>query len=139
MNVKSCEYKNLNKACKVVSSSEATGYLHVRLPYEMSGYRMYDFLEVSSCPVKSVSFDRVKFDGYHHWVDVPWSNVNKSAGHHVYKLSFMNTCKRENKYVNVYFNYVFQDDMPEKPYVYINSLKTCCGDSDEKEGKYLSV
>ena len=59
----SCEqYGKLSKFCEVVSSAEMEGYVNVKLPFNLSGYRLYDVLDVSEAPFKTVSFDGIKYD-----------------------------------------------------------------------------
>lgn len=133
MLLKSCEYKKLNEHCIVVNINEVDEYLSVRLPFNMHGFKLYDILDVSSSPVKTVSFENVKYDEFHPWVDIPWKNLSKLSGKHVYKLSFMDSLK--NRYFTTYVSYIIQDDDPHKPYVYMNSLHN--PEDAEKQGIYL--
>ena len=130
----SCEqYGKISKYCQVVSSVEMEGSVCVRLPFNMSGYRLYDILNVSEAPFKTVSFQGVKFDGFHPWVDLPWDSLDKSSGFHVYKLSFMNECN--NKFLTTYVSYLAQDTNANKPYLYV---PTRYNESDEdKVGLYV--
>lgn len=130
----SCEqYGKLSKFCAVVSSVEMEGYVNVKLPFNLSGYRLYDVLDVSEAPFKTVSFDGIKYDCVHPWIDVPWDNLNKTSGLHVYKLSFMHKCN--NKFFTTYISYLAQDSNAEKPYLYV---KDRYNESDEdKVGLYV--
>lgn len=135
MILKSCEYSKLSRFCKVVNSNEIDGVLCVRLPFEMNGYRLYDILDVSESPVKTVSFEGVCFDCCHPWIDIPWNNLSRVGGHHVYKISFMN--ERRNKYLTTYVSYIIQDSDPEKPYLYMKNRYN--SDDSVKQGKYVGV
>lgn len=132
MIAKSCDYKKLNEHCQVFNNNELDEYLNIRLPHEMYGYCLYDILDVSSSPVKTVSFDGVTFDGVHPWVDVPWKNLSRICGKHTYKLSFMDTCN--NRYLTTYVSYIIQDDNPYKPYIYMNRYVE---DEIDKQGMYM--
>lgn len=133
MILKSCDYRKLNENCLVVNSNEVDDFLTVRLPHEMSGFRLYDFLDVSQSQAKTVSFEDVVFDCYHPWIDIPWKNLNRVAGKHVYKLSFMD--ERDKRYLTTYISYIIQDDSPYKPYLYMKDRYN--EDEEEKQGIYL--
>lgn len=135
MILKSCGYGKLSKFCKVFNSNEIDETLCVRLPFEMNGYRLYDILDVSEAPARTVSFEGVCFDECHPWVDIPWRNLSRTGGYHVYKMSFMNDCKK--KYFNTYVSYLIQDSDPHKPYVYMKNRYN--SDDSDKAGKYVGV
>lgn len=133
MILKSCEYKKLNENCEVVNCNEVDEYLIVKLPFNMSGFKLYDILDVSESPVKTVDFENVRYDEFHPWVDIPWKNLSRISGKHVYKLSFMDMCRK--RYITTYISYIIQDDDPNKPYIYMNDRYN--SDDTEKQGMYL--
>lgn len=135
MILNSCEYKRINANSPVICVHEADGFLNVRIKDDVASFRLYDLLDITKAPVRTVSFDGVKFDGIHPWVDIPWKNLDKTSGQHVYKVSFMN--ERQCRYVSTYFSYVIQDNDPYKPYIYISDLKRDV--DEEKYGEYLGL
>ena len=134
MILSACEHSQLNRVCKVVSETETSGDLNVKLPKTLFGYTLYDFLDLSIPPYRTVSFTNVKFDCCHPWVDVPWKSMDRTAGYHLYKLSFMN--KHVNSYVTFYFSYIIQDNNVHKSFLY---MKNRYNEYDEtKYGNYVS-
>ena len=117
MILNSCEYRKINANCPVINIHETDGYVNVKVPHNLHGFKLYDILDVSESPVKTVSFKGVKFDCFHPWVDIPWKNLNKVAGYHVYKLSFMNLSI--NRFVTTYISYIIQDENTQKDYIYM--------------------
>lgn len=129
----SCSYSKLNRHCRVFNSNELDFYLCVKLPCEMVGYRLYDILDVSGPSVKTVSMDGVVFDGLHPWIDIPWNNLSRISGKHVYKLAFMRQSACAD-YLTTYISYIIQDDAPNKPYLYMNRYN-----SSQKDKQALYV
>lgn len=133
MILNSNEYEKVVNDCPVINLHILEDVFNVRIPYNVTGYRLYDLLEVSCSPMQTISFEGVMFDGLHPWVDIPTENLNRINGKHVYKLSFMN--ERTNNYINVYISYIIQDDNPQKDYIYMSNRYT--EDDEDKESIYL--
>lgn len=133
MILRSCDYRQLNCNCPVISSMEFDGAANVKIPCSVAGYQLYDVLDVSKAKARTVCFDGVEFDGQRPWVDIPWINLNREAGQHVYKLSFMN--KNQTRFVTKYFAYIVQDSNPDKPFIYMEDKMD--SDEYEKSGRYL--
>lgn len=131
--IQSCEYAKLNHNCKVFNTNELDQYLVVKLSYNMHNYRLYDILDISSAEAKTVSLSGVIFDHNNPWIDIPWKNLDRTSGKHVYKLSFMG--KKPPKYLNTYISYILQDDSPYKPYLYMNDRYN--EQEEEKQAIYL--
>lgn len=134
MILKACDYNKLNTSCPVISSAELDDTFRIRVPYILIGYRLYDVLEVSCSPNRTVSFDGIQFDKFHPWVDIPTCNLNRTSGKHTYKLSFMNECR--GQYITTYISYIVQDDSPEKKYLYVNDIYN---ESDEEKYGYYVI
>lgn len=133
MKLQACEYKHLNCNCPVISINEVDAVVNVKLPQNMSNYRLYDLLDLSSCTAKTVSFEGVTSVPCNIWVDIPWKNLSKVAGQHVYKLSFMN--QHADSFVTLYFAYIIQDSNPAKPFMYMHDKYQ--RDDYDKYGMYL--
>lgn len=134
MVLNACDYKHLNCNCCVINCNEVDVTVNVKLPQNLSDYRLYDLLDISSCIVKTVSFQGIDCTPKNIWIDIPWRNLSRIAGQHVYKLSFMH--RKENKYITLYFAYIIQDNNPAKPFMYMHDKYQ--RDDYDKYGLYLS-
>lgn len=126
MIINACRYSKINTQCPILCNLEAEGTLNIRLPESLNGYRLYDILDISKTPNKTVSFEGVEYGCCRPWVDIPWDNLDRSCGYHIYKLSFMNN--GINKYKQFYIGYIIHDNDPHKDYIYMkdryNSLES---------------
>ena len=90
--------------------------LHVRILLEV--FKYYHLVKIYNTDtleaVTEYTYDALE----HPWVDVSVSNLNLAAGLHTYTLEFINAATGDSFYQ--YFNYVIQDDNPEKPYIYMS-------------------
>ena len=90
--------------------------INIQLPKEkFTGFKLYEVMEVSCNPNKDISFEGVKYDQIHPWVDIPAKNLNTEIGLHIYKVSFFN----DTESGSVFFGYEIQNSNPEKPYIYM--------------------
>ena len=135
MILQSCDYRNLSSNCKILNEHEIDDVVHIRLHRSMLGYKLYDILDISESRAVTVSLCGVEFDDEHPWVDIPWCNVSRVSGEHVYKLAFWDRAR--SRYDSVYFAYILQDDNPEKPYIYMSGRYLEYDDS--KSGSYVGV
>lgn len=58
------------------------------------------------------------------WLKVKASILNRSAGQHVYRLSFIDKTTLDTHYL--YVSYVIQDNNPDKPYIYMQTSDNIC-------------
>lgn len=57
-------------------------------------------------------------DNMRPWLRVPVDVLNKDIGQHTYKLHFVNI--HTSLELDLYIQYIIQDDNPDKPYIYMN-------------------
>lgn len=129
-----CEYQKLNSNCPIISINELSDTcFNIHIPKSVAGYRLYDILEISCTPNRTVAFEDVSFDSVHPWVDIPIKNLNREYGKHIYKISFMD--KYLKNFINVYAAYVIQDDNVHRDYIYM--LDRYNPKNEDRYGEYV--
>ena len=123
-NVVADTYDKLPVNAPIINLHTVAFYLWIGIPHELNN----DFSFAKLSKIVSTS-SRDEEDITNHadrvcsrpWIRVPSSVLDLSVGQHIYKLELVN--KFTNDPVNLYFNYIIQDDDPPKPYNYMNELR----------------
>lgn len=106
----------LNTNCKVFNLDLFGPKIFIHLPnWIHDTYRLLSIYDVDSKEAIADYF----YESIHElWVDISRYELNLSTGIHTYELEFMNTITGDSLYL--YFQYIIQNDDPDKPYVYID-------------------
>lgn len=124
-------YSKLPQTYKVFNIHQFSYYLWISIPkylnrdFRLVGvYQMSDDYD-SDCPETDITDHVVRIPG-RPWLRVLSDHLNKSIGMHVYKIEMIN--EFSNDLIQLYFNYIVQDDSPPKPYDYMTELREYLND-----------
>lgn len=106
----------LNTNCKVFNLDLFGPKIFIHLPnWIHDTYRLLSIYDVDSKEAIADYF----YESIHElWVDISRYELNLSIGIHTYALEFINNITGDSLYL--YFQYIIQNDDPDKPYVYID-------------------
>lgn len=106
----------LNTNCKVFNLDLFGPKIFIHLPnWIHDTYRLLSIYDVDSKEAIADYF----YESIHElWVDISRYELNLSTGIHTYALEFINNIAGDSLYL--YFQYIIQNDDPDKPYVYID-------------------
>lgn len=121
--IDACEYNQLNRHTQVFNINSIEYFMYIYLPPEL--VKNLQLFQVDKISPDKFEIPIVGFIDKDHscWLKVKSEILSKSAGQHVYKLSFIDSCSRD--IVPLYFSYIIQDDNPNKPYIYMKDINIC--------------
>lgn len=122
-----CAYNELCEHTPVLNNHTLEEFVWIYVsPYVAQKYdSLYQFDELS--PSKDAELTECPISGFIEKDNICWYKVNSTilsrrAGQHTYRMSLVNTTTNET--CMQYFSYVYQDDTPERPYLYMDN-KNC--------------
>lgn len=111
-------YDNIPLHTKVINISTWEYDLWVHFPEEISNAcELFQLDEVIPSKKECNWLHFIDREPGRPWLKIISGILNKSAGQHIYKLSFID--RDTHDIVAVYFSYIVQDDNPDKPYIYM--------------------
>lgn len=124
--------KNISGKAEIFNTSQISNVLHVHLP--MDPYNLGELQEIVPVGNKSYGKTLTPIDlsectqfTAHPWLDINTSALDLSVGFHLYRLTYNNATY--NTTVYIFFNYIIQDDNPERPYIYMETEEEAEEDS----------
>lgn len=120
-NLVAVPHKDMSTACRVFNTSEIDYHLFVKVPVDIAkNCVLYQVAEVAD-KISMCGPDMWEHDIGRIWYKFISHKLNMIAGHHVYRLSFVNY--RTNDTIQLYMSYIIQDNNPAKPYYYMEEAR----------------
>lgn len=127
MKLEASDYKHKNENTIVINTQTVEDYIYVHLPVECTHLDLLRLEELkktydteSSDEIEIMPEDDIIKYKDHPWLKIKSSVLNWFPGKHTYKLSFgMPQILEDQEYVMYYISYISQEDLPDKPYVYM--------------------
>ena len=116
--IQSSQLSEMPLNTKIYNSKDFSEIVCVKLPPEMP--RDMDLIEIYNLNAsEDVDFtDKTTRDEHRPWIDISSDILDLTAGQHVYRMTFAKSdCKLK---ATCWFSYIIQDNMPEKPYLYMD-------------------
>lgn len=117
---------------KVINRRDIEYFLWVHVPEQLAQefelYEIWEQLPTKCLPVNTIG--AVEREGRHPWFQIASHILNKSVGMHIYKLHLVN--RYTGDVLSLYFSYILQDDIVDKPYIYMGEDRTGCACLDDK-------
>ena len=117
---------------KIYNSKDFSDIVCIKFPPEMPRdmvlSEIYDLYASADIDYN----DKVSRDEFKPWIDIDSSILDKTAGQHVYRLTFVKeNCKLK---ATCWFSYIIQDNNPEKPYIYMKRDEDTGDSGSSSEG-----
>ena len=126
MKLEASDYKSKNEHTVVINTQALEDYIYVHLPVDCIHLDLLKMKQMrktadidSSDEMELMPEDDILKEADHPWVKIKSSILDWTPGKHLYKLSFGMPYELNPEYVDYYISYVSQEDLPDKPYVYM--------------------
>lgn len=117
---------DLAEKVQVICSNRADYYLWVKFSDRFStGYSLVDVCEVTES-LESTEVDPHIYtrDCCRPWIKFQFDQLNRAPGKHTYRIRLVEIYSGD--IYCLYFSYIYQENDPEKPYIYMDKNSTCC-------------
>lgn len=112
------EYSDLALVCPVVNKASFGYHTLVHVPmYPDDSSTLYQVDQINPATGELSMAGNFEKEFCKPWVKFLTSALDLRPGQHIYKMSFIDKVTQDTSHV--FFNYILQDDCPDKPYVYM--------------------